>query len=391
MWSGSSMTRHAPEPRTSGTATSASARHRRWNPYSAPVEVPEIGGDTLWADMTAAYEGLPEDVRDRIDGLTALHEIPAVAEDAEGEVAKNIRAARARMKPVEHPVVRTHPDTGRKILYVNAVFTTAIAGVSEAESNSLLDTLFRQVNIPSTKSVSSGSPGRSPSETTARRNTTRSAITTPTSASWNASPSSTTAPSDSHTPRIRACGNSVGRRDIIPPLTAAMTPRQGKGHRQDQDRLCARAATLSAYSELRLYDGRRLSHHKASTVPATDTSRTAGITQHRGSDRESGMTKLRSATAGKDEVMRDAPGTGTSRRRRLRHGPQSAGPRRSGSHHQGRHGYVVVDAEDRLGEHREQVPVSRRNNSIASHPDTLTLPVATALRTGGRGTGLRAA
>ncbi|MFJ6076129.1 TauD/TfdA dioxygenase family protein [Streptomyces sp. NPDC093065] len=112
------------------------------------VKVPEVGGDTLWADMTAAYEGLPEDVRDRIDGLTALHEIPAVTEDAKGEVAKNIRAARARTRPVEHPVVRTHPDTGRKILYVNAVFTTAITGLPEAESNSLLDLLFRQAEHP---------------------------------------------------------------------------------------------------------------------------------------------------------------------------------------------------------------------------------------------------
>ncbi|MDH6522740.1 taurine dioxygenase [Streptomyces sp. SAI-135] len=112
------------------------------------VTVPGLGGDTLWADMYAAYEGLPAEVRGYIDGLTALHEIPTVPAEAGGEVAKNMRAARARLQPVEHPVVRTHPETGRKLLYVNAVFTTAIVGLTPSESQDLLDLLFRQAAHP---------------------------------------------------------------------------------------------------------------------------------------------------------------------------------------------------------------------------------------------------
>ncbi|MFE5113986.1 TauD/TfdA dioxygenase family protein [Streptomyces sp. NPDC056663] len=112
------------------------------------VEVPELGGDTLWADMSAAYEGLSAQVRERIDGLTAIHEVPMMSDKAEGEVAENMRAARARLQPVEHPVVRTHPETGQKLLYVNAVFTTAIVGFTEKESQELLDLLFRQATHP---------------------------------------------------------------------------------------------------------------------------------------------------------------------------------------------------------------------------------------------------
>ncbi|MFE0358215.1 TauD/TfdA dioxygenase family protein [Streptomyces nigra] len=112
------------------------------------VTVPELGGDTLWADMAAAYEGLSADIRHLIDGLTAIHEIPAVPDDAQGEVARNIRAARARHQPVEHPVVRTHPETGHKLLYVNAVFTTGIVGFTQEESQDLLDLLFRQAAHP---------------------------------------------------------------------------------------------------------------------------------------------------------------------------------------------------------------------------------------------------
>ncbi|MGW6792676.1 TauD/TfdA dioxygenase family protein [Streptomyces chartreusis] len=112
------------------------------------ITVPELGGDTLWADMAAAYEGLSADIRELIDGLTAIHEIPRVSDDAQGEVARNIRAARARHQPVEHPVVRTHPETGRKLLYVNAVFTRGIVGFTQEESRDLLDLLFRQAAHP---------------------------------------------------------------------------------------------------------------------------------------------------------------------------------------------------------------------------------------------------
>ncbi|MFC9501910.1 TauD/TfdA dioxygenase family protein, partial [Streptomyces sp. NPDC056982] len=104
------------------------------------VEVPATGGDTLWADMAAAYDGLPDAVRRRIADLRAVHEIP----QAPGDVG----AARARLRPVEHPVVRTHPETGRQLLYVNRVFTSRIVGLSTQASWELLDFLTRQADYP---------------------------------------------------------------------------------------------------------------------------------------------------------------------------------------------------------------------------------------------------
>ncbi|MFF1356315.1 TauD/TfdA dioxygenase family protein [Streptomyces sp. NPDC058297] len=104
------------------------------------VEVPAVGGDTLWADMAAAYDGLPDKVRRRIADLRAVHEIP----QAPGDVG----AARARLRPVEHPVVRTHPETGRQLLYVNRVFTSRIVGLSPEESRELLDFLTCQADHP---------------------------------------------------------------------------------------------------------------------------------------------------------------------------------------------------------------------------------------------------
>ncbi|MEB8344094.1 TauD/TfdA dioxygenase family protein [Streptomyces endophyticus] len=112
------------------------------------VQVPEVGGDTLWADMGAAYDGLPQDVKDRIENLRAVNEIPLPKGGADAALVESIEAARAAREPVSHPVVRTHPETGRKLLYVNAVFTSRIEGLPEQESRDLLDLLFRQAHYP---------------------------------------------------------------------------------------------------------------------------------------------------------------------------------------------------------------------------------------------------
>ncbi len=85
------------------------------------IECPEVGGDTIWVNMEAAYAQLPEEVKRKIDGLRAKHSI----EHSFGAVmAPAARAKLAADHPmVEHPVVRTHPETGNKILYVGS-FTT---------------------------------------------------------------------------------------------------------------------------------------------------------------------------------------------------------------------------------------------------------------------------
>jgi taurine dioxygenase len=109
-------------------------------------EVPPVGGDTMWADMGAAYDNLPQEVKDRIDGATAVHDfIPGFARFYGPERLAPFQDA---FPPVEHPVVRTHPETGRRLLFVNASFTTRITGMERGESDRLLSYLCRQAHVP---------------------------------------------------------------------------------------------------------------------------------------------------------------------------------------------------------------------------------------------------
>lgn len=109
-------------------------------------EVPAVGGDTLFADMYAAYDGLDDDLRVSLDGLRAVHDFTrtfGLMLSAE-ELAKK----REEFPPAEHPVVRTHPETGRKGLYVNAAFTSHVVGLEPAESRRLLGRLYQQATVP---------------------------------------------------------------------------------------------------------------------------------------------------------------------------------------------------------------------------------------------------
>jgi taurine dioxygenase len=109
------------------------------------VEVPPSGGDTLFADMYAAYEGLDDATRAEIDGLVAVHDYSQVFG---GVIPEDKRAEmRARFPLVEHPVVRTHPETGRKLLYLNRFFGRSIVGLSDDESHALIDRLCRRAEI----------------------------------------------------------------------------------------------------------------------------------------------------------------------------------------------------------------------------------------------------
>lgn len=110
------------------------------------VEVPAVGGDTLWADMGAAYDRLTPAMQERISSLVAVHDWS----DNFGLAMEP--GERDRLRPdfpaVEHPVVRTHPATGRKTLYVNRIFTQHIVGLAPDESTELLDHLYQQANFP---------------------------------------------------------------------------------------------------------------------------------------------------------------------------------------------------------------------------------------------------
>jgi taurine dioxygenase len=110
------------------------------------VECPAVGGDTLWADMGAAYDLLPDDLKERIDGLDAVHDF--AHNFGRAMAPEQIATFREQFPPATHPVVRAHPETGRKTLYVNEIFTSHVVGLDAAESDALLDRLCRQSRIP---------------------------------------------------------------------------------------------------------------------------------------------------------------------------------------------------------------------------------------------------
>lgn len=110
------------------------------------VELPDSGGDTLFADMEAAFDGLDDKTRDQVVGLTAVHDFTRVF--GGGKTPAEIDARREKYPLAEHPVVRTHPVTGRQSIYVNAGFTSHIADMEPAESAALLRRLYRQAAIP---------------------------------------------------------------------------------------------------------------------------------------------------------------------------------------------------------------------------------------------------
>ncbi len=110
------------------------------------VRVPEEGGDTRFADMAGAYDALPAALKDRIAGLTAVHRYGG--RNPGDSIVKLSDAQRAAHPEVEHPVVRTVPETGRKSLYVNPGWTVRIAGRSEEDSDGLLQELYRHALHP---------------------------------------------------------------------------------------------------------------------------------------------------------------------------------------------------------------------------------------------------
>lgn len=113
----------------------------------------ETGGDTLWASGSAAYQHLSEPMRNLLASLTAVHtnsrfveRVLQKAGDAGEDIAKAIRAA---YPPVEHPLIRTHPDTGKRALFFAETFLSHIVGLTASENDTLLAFLREHVKEPS--------------------------------------------------------------------------------------------------------------------------------------------------------------------------------------------------------------------------------------------------
>jgi alpha-ketoglutarate-dependent taurine dioxygenase len=142
-------------------------RNARWHtdvtfvatPPAASVLVadalPDVGGDTLWADLHGAYDSLSQPVRSMIDGLEAVHRITPLAywgepfDSAMSRDDAHLLLEQSRsVPPVVHPVVRVHPLTGRRSLFVNPGFTSHIVGMSRIESDGILGLLYAHSTRP---------------------------------------------------------------------------------------------------------------------------------------------------------------------------------------------------------------------------------------------------
>ncbi len=107
------------------------------------VTIPPYGGDTLWTNLGAAYQGLSEPMRGFVDGLRGIHRFEpprGAAKDAAYD-----ESVRKRTMESEHPLVRVHPETGERLLFVSPSFLKSIVGLSPRESEQMLEILWEQV------------------------------------------------------------------------------------------------------------------------------------------------------------------------------------------------------------------------------------------------------
>ncbi|WP_045449251.1 taurine dioxygenase [Tepidicaulis marinus] len=115
------------------------------------AEIPVSGGDTMWASMTALYEALSPSMQKMLEGLRAVHSIAVFANSGNYETSQDAEKMMDVLKlypPQSHPVIRTHPETGKKALFVNSTFTTHIEGLPLDESAAILKFLYEKVKTP---------------------------------------------------------------------------------------------------------------------------------------------------------------------------------------------------------------------------------------------------
>ena len=108
------------------------------------IELPPTGGDTCWLDARAAHDTLPDELRDRVDALAAHHHIGMGTAFSDKAGDDTMRSVREKFPGVKHPVVTTHPPSGRKCLYVNEGFTDSIGG----DDGILLGQLLHHLRTP---------------------------------------------------------------------------------------------------------------------------------------------------------------------------------------------------------------------------------------------------
>jgi alpha-ketoglutarate-dependent taurine dioxygenase len=110
------------------------------------IQVPATGGDTLFADMIALYDGLDESTREVVDDLVAVHDYSRVFGHQVDDAGRD--EMRAKYPPVAHPVIRTHPESGRRLMYLNRFFVDHIVGLSPEDSLALVNRLCSRADLP---------------------------------------------------------------------------------------------------------------------------------------------------------------------------------------------------------------------------------------------------
>ena len=112
--------------------------------------IPEFGGDTLWASAVAAYDALSKPMQGLLDGLQAVHDFRHGFRESLAEPGgeERLAGAVAANPPVSHPLIRTHPESGARAIYVNPLFTTHIEGLTASESRDILNFLYRHTVTP---------------------------------------------------------------------------------------------------------------------------------------------------------------------------------------------------------------------------------------------------
>ncbi len=119
-----------------------------WGAVLRAVTLPEVGGDTIWVDGNLAYEGLSDELKERLEGLHVTHDF-----------REALAGAGHEYPVVAHPIVRTHRETGQKILWINYTQRPQILGVSIEESRELLEEVLRQYKRPEFQVRFSWRPG----------------------------------------------------------------------------------------------------------------------------------------------------------------------------------------------------------------------------------------
>lgn len=113
------------------------------------VDVPERGGDTMWVNLYDAYETLSEPIKNMLEGLNVVHDLcktyrrSDMLEEAGRKMYEN---STLKTPPIAHPIVQTHAETGKKLLYVSELTTTSIEGLHPNESDAILDMLYEHIN-----------------------------------------------------------------------------------------------------------------------------------------------------------------------------------------------------------------------------------------------------